>query len=166
MHTRRLASFLATACWLIACANGGDSSDDPGGDDGGGVSLEASPGHDAGAHTGSADTGTPRDASPGDDASAASETSTGSDASSTAEASVSPESGTTTDSGTTTPDSGTTTPDSGTTSGGVCGSSAVYGFEFAAAVASGSFTLCFSGVCAAGQCCYEALNPGNVCVKE
>jgi hypothetical protein len=164
MHSRRLASFLATACWLIACANGGDLSDGPG-DDGGGVTLEASSGHDSGPQTGNADTGTPRDASPGVDASA-SETSTGDDAPSTDEASVSPESGTTQDSGTTTPESGTTTPDTGTTSGGVCGSSGIYAVEFAAAVASGTFTLCLSGVCASGQCCYEALNPGNVCVKE
>jgi hypothetical protein len=35
-----------------------------------------------------------------------------------------------------------------------------------AEIASGTITLCLSGVCGAGQCCFEGLSPGNVCVAE
>ena len=67
----------------------------------------------------------------------------------------------------TVPETGTTSgPDTGTTSGGICGSDAKYAAEALAEGLSGKITFCFTGVCDSGQCCYEQLNPGNVCVAE
>jgi len=143
----------AAASMLVACATGVDSADDPlgVGDSGGALEASAS-GHDAGAgggHDGAPaqDTGSSADAGPtGDDASQAD------DAPTMEEAAAMQDSA--------------TIQDTGTTTGGQCSSAAKYDFEAAAEVASGTITLCLGGVCAAGQCCFEGLSPGNVCVAE
>jgi hypothetical protein len=159
MRKRRLACWVATASLLAACATGVDSQ--PGlsdGDDSGAVEASSGAGHDAGSSSSSGgrdssavfqDTGTtaPDSGSSGNDASS------GDDSSSTQ------------DTGTVSADTGTGQ-DTGTTSGGVCGSDAKYSIEAAAEVLSGTITFCFSGVCAAGKCCYEQVSPGNVCVAE
>jgi hypothetical protein len=57
-------------------------------------------------------------------------------------------------------------PDSGTSTA-ICPNTAKYALEAAASVAGGHPTLCLLGSpCAAGQCCYEELNPGNICVAQ
>jgi hypothetical protein len=163
----RLAWMVATACVLAACATGGDSSPDDGlGDGDSGGTVEASSGHDAGGSAGhdsaaTQDTGspTPEAGGGGDDASEPD------DAPSIDEAATAKDSATTQDTGTTVPETGTG-PDTGTTGGGICSGAAKYDLEAAAAVASGTFTLCLGGVCGAGQCCFEELNPGNICVAE
>jgi hypothetical protein len=158
---------IALACALLAaCAAGVDSGDNGGAGNGdAGVGLEASPetaggrdGGSSGGHDGSAapETGSPapEGGSTGDDGSTADDAPTLEEASTTQDSATVPESG---------PTSG---PDTGTTSGGICGSDPKYAVEAAAEAVSGKITFCFSGVCDPGQCCYEQLNPGNVCVAE
>jgi len=161
----RLAWMAATACMLAACATGVDSGEDgtPGGGDSG-VTVEASSGQDAagsGGHDSSAaqDTGaSTQDAgSTGDDSSQTNDAPSN-DASSIEEAAA------TQDTGTTVPETGTA-PDTGSTSGGQC-TGTKYDLEAAAEIASGTITLCLGGVCGAGQCCFEGLSPGNVCVAQ
>lgn len=142
-------------CLLLACANGGSvNSANPGdaapASDGASTSVQ-----EVGTAT-SADAGgtrTPEASGTGDDATAAAETSTVEDAESAQDASDFPE-------------TSTPTEDAGTATGGVCGSSAIYALEAAVEVASGNITFCFSGTCAAGQCCYEKLSPGDICVPQ
>lgn len=170
--TRKLVfSAFASAYLFVACANGGD----PGGDDpGGGTSTsEASaPGQDTGTSPGT-DSSTPTNeaSATGDDAGTTADSGTAADTSTVEEADTTQDAGDTTDTGTTTTqEAGTqdaSTQDTGTTStGGVCGSSGIYAVEAAEEVASGTITFCFSGTCSAGYCCYEELDPGNICVKQ
>ncbi|MGH7297350.1 MAG: hypothetical protein ACRELB_20600 [Polyangiaceae bacterium] len=152
------------------CANGGDVGTGAGpGDDDGGVDLAdsggnvdgATPGHDSGA------TSHPDGGGAGGDAGA--ESSTGGDGSTTGPDGSPGTDASSTDAGAddgSTPADSSTPPDTGTTSGGVCGSDGKYAIEAAAAVASGTITFCFGGTCSAGDCCYEQLNPGNICVKQ
>lgn len=160
----RLAWMAAAASMLVACATGVDSADDPlGVGDSGGVLEASASGDDAGAGGGhdaalAQDTGSPAETGPtGDDAQA-------DDAPTTEEAAAMQDSATIQDTGTTAPDT-STGQDTGTT-GGQCSSAAKYDLEAVAEIASGTITLCLGGVCAAGQCCFEGLSPGNVCVAE
>ena len=161
----RLAWMAAAASMLVACATGVDSADDPlgVGDSGGALEASAS-GNDAGAGGGhdaapAQDTGSPAEAGPtSDDAQA-------DDAPTMDEAAAMQDSATIQDTGTTVPET-STGQDTGTTTGGQCSSAAKYDLEAVAEIASGTITLCLSGVCAAGQCCFEGLSPGNVCVAE
>jgi hypothetical protein len=161
----RLAWMAAAASMLVACATGVDSADDPLaiGDSGGAPEASASDrdagggGHDAAPPQ---ETGSSAEAGPtGDDASPAD------DAPTMDEAAAMQDSATTQDTGTTVPET-STGQDTGTTTGGQCSSAAKYDLEAVAEIASGTITLCLSGVCAAGQCCFEGLSPGNVCVAE
>jgi hypothetical protein len=156
----RLAWMVATACMLAACATGVDSGDDgqPGSGDSG-VTVEASSRQDAagsGGHDGAAaqDTG-----SSTQDAGA-----TGDDASQANDAPSIEEAAATQDTGTTVPET-STAQDTGTTSNGQC-TGTKYDLEAAAEIASGTITLCLSGVCGAGECCFEGLSPGDVCVAQ
>jgi hypothetical protein len=81
------------------------------------------------------------------------------------EAATAQDSATTQDTGTIVQETGTTQ-DTGTTTGGKCSSDPKYDVEALAEAASGTITFCFGGTCAAGQCCFESLSPGNVCVAE
>ncbi|HEY5243487.1 MAG TPA: hypothetical protein VIJ22_18530 [Polyangiaceae bacterium] len=156
---------VAAASVLVACATGVDSADDPlgVGDSGGAVEASAS-GHDAGGggvHDAAPaqDTGSPAEAGPtSDDAQA-------DDAPTMDEAAAMQDSATIQDTGTTVPET-STGQDTGTTTGGQCSGAAKYDLEAVAEIASGTITLCLGGVCAAGQCCFEGLSPGNVCVAE
>jgi hypothetical protein len=158
---------IASTCALLAaCATGVDSGDTGAAGTGdSGVGLEASPetasardagssgGHD-GATAQETSASTQDGGSMGDDASAAD------DAPTFEEAATSQDSANVLDTGT------TSVPETGTTSGGICGSDPKYAIEAAAEALSGKITFCFSGVCDPGQCCYEELDPGNVCVAE
>jgi hypothetical protein len=150
----------ATACVLAACATGVDSADDglPGAFDSG-ATVEASSGHDAAGSVG-------RDSGAGQDTGSSTQDAgtTGDEASSMEEAATAQDSATIQDTGTTVQETGTGQ-DTGTTTGGQC-SGTKYDLEAVAVIASGTFTLCLSGVCGAGQCCFEGLSPGNVCVAQ
>jgi hypothetical protein len=146
-----------------ACATGIDTSI---GDDGGanGDDVVTSPtGQDTGTRPTGYDAtsgGPDAPASGNDAASAGDSSSTGYDASPLPDGStVQP------DTGTTAPDTGTTQPDSSTGTP-VCPNDLAHGAEATAAIASGSFTLCLTGVCAPGQCCFTLLNPGDICVTQ
>ena len=165
----RLAAWLASTCLVVACANGGAGDDGTADFDSGIGPVEASAGHDSSSSGsashpdsggsssgsssgGSADASSGNDASSGDDAGSTADGTTGNDSGS------GPETGTTQDSG-----SGQ---DTGTTSGGMCGSGSKYGIEAAAEIASGHITLCLTGTCSPGFCCYPVISPGDVCVQE
>jgi hypothetical protein len=156
----------AVACVLGACATGVDDGAPGAAAGDSGATVEASSGQDAGGSAGhdsaaAQDTGSSaQDAgTTGDDAS---ETD---DAPSIEAAATAQDSGGIVDTGATVPETSTVA-DTGTTTGGQCGSAAKYDLEAVAEIASGTITLCFSGVCGAGQCCFEGLSPGNVCVAE
>jgi hypothetical protein len=163
MVVRSLAA--VAAVWLMACASGGDAADDSaggpglgdadttgdgvspidssaarGGDSGGSRALDSSGGTGADSSSGDDDGGMQ-----GDDGGGGTQDSGGGGVA----------------------DTGGPAPDSGSTST-ICNSSnPIYAVEAAAAVASGHFTLCLSGSgCAANQCCYEQLSPGNICVAR
>ena len=164
---QRLAWMVAAASVLAACATGVDSADINAGDDGGGATVEGSPGVDA-AHVtadggGTQDTGSSTTAdtgSSGDDASSTA------DSASTQEESSTQDSAMAQDTGTSVPETGTGQ-DTGTTGGGVCPNTAKYFVEAAQAVSSGNPTFCFSGVCSdPAECCYEQASPGNICVAQ
>jgi len=161
---KRLAWMVASACALAACATGVDSPDDAllgAGDSG--ATVEGSSGQDAGGH----DSGAGRDTgSSGQDTGATGDDASGNaDAPSNEEAATAQDSATMQDTGTTVPET-STGQDTGTTSGGQCSGAAKYDLEAVAEIASGTITLCLGGVCSAGQCCFEGLSPGNVCVAE
>lgn len=151
------AALMVTAC---ACASGGsgDSAVDDGGPGAGdvdgmgdagnpleGSAVRAEAGNDSGG-------GIPADAT-SDDGAAPVEASRGDDSGVAPGDSGGP------------PDTGSPQPDAGSV-GDICPSNAQYAWEAAVAAASGNIILCLSGVCAAGQCCYEQLNPGDVCVAK
>jgi hypothetical protein len=156
----------AAACMLAACATGLDSPDDglPGLADSG-ASVEGSTGHDAGG-SGGHDGGTGEDtgSSAQDSGSTGDDAASMDDAPSMDEAAATQDSGSIQDTGATTPET-STVQDTGTTGGGQC-TGTKYDLEAVAEIASGTITLCLSGVCGAGQCCFEGLSPGNVCVAE
>jgi hypothetical protein len=180
MNAGRAVAFVALGLLFVACANGGDLSGDIGeGDDAGGaVDGPSTQPIDSGSHDSGRDTGgaqsessTGVDSAQGDDGAGGPDGSTGDDGQTSGfdGGTTSTDSGSSTDSGTTSPDTGgpdTGTPDTGSTSGGQCGSNAKYTLEAAAEVASGNITFCFGGTCSAGFCCYEQLNPGNICVTQ
>jgi len=161
MLVRSLAAMAAV--WLMACASGGDAGDDSAGGPGLGdaditgdgvspIDSSAVRGGDSGGG-GTVDSGgTGADSSSGDDDGGMQ----GDDGGETQDSG-----------GGGVSDTGGPVPDSGSTST-ICDSSdPIYAIEAAAAVASGHFTLCLSGSgCAANQCCYEELSPGNICVAR
>jgi hypothetical protein len=156
---------IASVCALLAaCATGVDSGDIAAGTGDSGAGLEASPetasGRDAGSSVHDSAAAEDACASPQDGGSMGDDASTADDAPTIEEAATTQDSATA-------PETGTTSgPDTGTTSGGICGSDPKYAIEAAAEALSGKITFCFTGVCDPGQCCYEQLNPGNVCVAE
>jgi hypothetical protein len=154
MRHSHLAWIAAAACLVGACASGGDSDNgEELGEDSGPIAVEASAeaAHDSGSLA--MDSSQPRN----DSAAGVPDSSSNAMDSATKEDSAPKDSGSV-------PDTGTPATDSGPPPG-VCPNDAKYGIEAAADVFSGNFTLCLLGaVCAAGQCCYEELNPGNVCV--
>jgi hypothetical protein len=164
MVVRSLVAFAAVL--LVACASGApDSSDYGSGDDGGsgddaanavdgsmvrGTDSGSSVAHDSGNAPG-ADSSSDEDGS----------TSSGDDGGGAVSDSGTP------DTGSVVVDSGAPAVDSGGGGGDICNSSdPIYAIEAATAVTSGKFTLCLTGVCSAGQCCYEELSPGNICVAK
>jgi hypothetical protein len=163
----RLAAWLASTCLVVACANGGAGDDGTADFDSGVGPVEASAGHDS-SSSGSAS----HPDSGGSSSGGSSEASAGSDASSSGDDAGSTADGTTgNDSGSTGPETGTTQDsgsgqDTGTTSGGMCGSGSKYGIEAAAEIASGHITLCLTGTCSPGFCCYPVISPGDVCVQD
>ena len=157
---------VAVAGVLAACATGVDSADINAGDDGGGAVVEGSPGVDA-AHANAPDSSAAQDtgsSTTADTGSGGDDASPGDDAASSQETSSAQDSATAQDTGTTVPET-STGQDTGTT-GGTCPGGAKYGIEAAAEVASGNITLCLSGVCSAGLCCYTGANPANICVAQ
>lgn len=159
---------VAVAGALAACATGVDSADINAGDDGGGATVDGSPGVDA-AHATAPDGGETQDtgsSTTADTGSAGDAASSGDDAASSQETSSTQDSATTQDTGTTGPETGTGQ-DTGTTGVGVCPDTAKYFLEAAQAVTSGNPTFCFSGVCSdPTECCYEQASPGNICVAQ
>jgi hypothetical protein len=163
MIARSLAA--VAALWLMACASGGDAGDDGAGGPGlgdadtssdGGSTVDSSAvrgGGDSG-RGGTVDSGgaTGADSSIEDDDSGTQGDDSGSE---------------TQDSGGGVADTGSPAPDGGSTSPICDSSNPIYAAEAAAEVLSGHFTLCLSGTgCSASQCCYEELNPGNICVAR
>jgi hypothetical protein len=156
---------VATAWVLAACATGVDSADDGllgAGDSG--ATVEGSSGHDA-AGSGGHDSAAAQEAGAQDAGTTGDDASETDDAPSIEEAATAQDSATTKDTGTTVAETGTGQ-DTGTTTGGQCPGTTKYDLEAVAVIASGTFTLCLSGVCGAGQCCFEGLSPGNVCVAQ
>ena len=164
---QRLAWMVATAGMLAACAAGVNSPDDGlAGAGDSGAATEASSGTDTGASSGH-DSGAAQDTgSSGQDTGATGDDASGTDDSPTVEeAATAQDSGMNQDTGTIVQETGTGQ-DTGTTTGGKCSGSGKYDVEAAAEIASGTITLCLGGVCNAGQCCFEGLSPGNVCVAQ
>lgn len=171
MVIRSLA--VTAVVWLVACASGGDAANDgaggPGlGDDAATAGDAATPidsstarVEDSGAagHVDSG-SGTGADSSSGDDGGDVQ----GDDGSMQGDDSG----GGVQDSGGVGPvDTGSPPPDSGSTNPICDSSNPIYAAEAAAEVLSGHFTLCLTGTgCAANQCCYEEVSPGNICVAR
>jgi hypothetical protein len=154
---------MATGCMLVACAAGVDSPSDgaPGATDSG-ATVEASSGQDSGG-SGGRDSATAQDTGSSTEDAGSTGDASQMDAPSIEEAAVAQDSATIQDTGTTVQETGTGQ-DTGTTNGQCSG--AKYDLEAVAVIASGTFTLCLGGVCGSGQCCFEGLSPGNVCVAQ
>jgi hypothetical protein len=162
---KRLPWMMATACMLVACAAGVDSPDDgaPGAADSG-ATVEASSGQDSGGSAGRDSAAAQDTGSSTEDAGSTGDDGSQTDAPSIEEAAVAEDSATVQDTGATVQETGIGQ-DTGTTTNGQC-SGAKYDLEAVEVIASGTFTLCLSGVCGSGQCCFEGLSPGNVCVAQ
>jgi hypothetical protein len=156
--SRTAFCLIASMTW--ACANGGDPSvdDDIFGDAGSGVGHDSGSGGSSGSSSGggSGSSSGGRDSGSGAEASMTSDAS-GTDASNPQESSTMQEASTGVDTGT-----GQET----SVVNGVCPSGGKYAIEAAAAVISGSPTICLVPNCSAGDCCYEQVSPFNVCVAE
>ncbi len=160
MHVRFLAA--VAAVWLMACASGGDAGDDSAGGPGLGDADTTGDGvspidssavrGDSGGGSRVDSGGAGADSSSGDDEGDMQGDDSGGEGQDSG-------SGGGVDTGSPAPDGGTST---------ICNSGdPIYAVEAAAAVASGHFTLCLTGTgCAANQCCYEELSPGNICVAR
>jgi len=162
MLVRSLAA--VAAAWLMACASGGDAGDDGAGGPGLGDADTTSDG------VSPIDSSAVRGGDSGGGARVDSGTGTGADSSSADDdggMQGDDSGGEGQDSGGGVADTGSPSPDGGSTSA-ICNSNdPIYAAEAAAAVFSGHFTLCLSGSgCTASQCCYEELNPGNICVAR
>jgi len=162
MRASRVA-FCLIASMVWACANGGDPSADDG--DPGLPEAGSSGGHDSGSGGSSGSSsggGSGSSSGARDSGSSGNEASVTPDASSV-DSSDPQESSTTQEASTADTGSGQ---DTGVVMNGVCPSGGKYAVEAAAAVLSGSPTICLVPNCPAGDCCYEQVSPFNVCVAE
>jgi hypothetical protein len=161
MRASRMAfCLIASLTW--ACANGGDPSVDDGepglGDSGSGVGHDSGSGGSSGSGSGggSGSSSGSRDSGSGGNEAAMASDASGDDAtdpqeSSTMQEASSSETGTGQETGVV---------------NGVCPSGGKYAIEAAAAVISGSPTICLVPNCPSGDCCYEQVSPFNVCVAQ